>query len=75
MEQQVTNLINFGLGCLKAVSGGYAQLADRVKSGVSEIISKGEESEDHTAVRMREVAYKATRLFRRGDKIQKNGVA
>lgn len=71
MEQQVTNVINFGLGCLRAISGGYARLADRVKSEVGEIISEGEKSRDSTSLRIREIAHRATDIFRRGDKTQK----
>ena len=71
MEQQVTNVINFGLGCLKAISGGYARFADRVKSRVGEIISEGEKSKDNTSLRIREIAHMVTDIFRRGDKTQK----
>lgn len=71
MEQHVNNLINFGIGCFKALSGGYGAISDRVKTGVGDLIIDGENVKSDTAVKIREIAHKATDLFRRGEKTQK----
>lgn len=65
MEQQFNNVINFGIGCLKALSGGYAQISERVKNGVSDLIRDGEKANSETAVKIRDVAHKATKFLNR----------
>lgn len=75
MEQQFNNVINFGIGCMKALSGGYAQISESVKSRVSDLIQDGEKANGETAVKLREVAHKATNFLHRGETKQKTSRA
>ncbi len=71
MEQQFNNVINFGIGCFKALSGEYAQISERVRTGVNNLIQDGEKANSNAAVKIREVAIKATHLLNRGKTGQK----
>jgi hypothetical protein len=71
MEQQVNNVINFGIGCAKALSDTYGEFSERIRSGVSDLVASGEKSKDDASVRIRQAVYKATDFLRRGDKSPK----
>lgn len=71
MEQQFNNVINFGIGCLKALSGGYSQISEQIKNSVSDLIRNGEKANGETAVKIRDVAHKATRFLNRTGTEQK----
>lgn len=66
MEQQLNNVINFGIGCAKALSDTYGSFAERIRSGVSDLVASGEKSKDDAAVRVRQAAYKVSDFLRRG---------
>lgn len=70
MEQKVTNVVNFGIGCVRAFSENFNGLSERVKTSVNELILDGEKSQSTAAVKMREMAGRATKFLRREEKIE-----
>jgi hypothetical protein len=71
MEQQVNQVINFGIGCAKAASDQYSEFAEWIKESVSNLVAQGEKSNAPASVRIRELADKAAHLFSRQETAQK----